>query len=374
MQTRNSALGTCIIFAAMGGFVLLLRHDVRRLETSLNAVETELSQTRAQAKADAVLLDFRLNLAGQGEVFPAMTGSPTTDPAPMAHLEITNTAATPVAQYIEAEIPGWSRSVKQTEIVGPGETREVALQPPLLPSAFRNEEIRRERLEVSVTAVDGTTLFADSRPIVLHGGSDLFWGDKFKNVQVAARWVTPHDPAVLDLVSQARRHAPRGRLAGYGSSKTAPAAVRRDVRQQAEAVFQAMSESGISYVNSLFVMGEHLDRAQRVRLPRETLALKSANCMDVSVAFASAMENLGLQPLLVIVPGHAYAGVRLDRSGGDVLYLDLTVLPDGSFERAVARARGWREKTPPERMLVVDVVAARSLGLYPLVAEASPAS
>ncbi|HEX5042315.1 MAG TPA: hypothetical protein VFV75_05390 [Candidatus Polarisedimenticolaceae bacterium] len=367
-------MGTCIIFAAMGGFVLLLRHDVRRLETSLNAVETELAQARAQAKADAVLLDFELQLPGRGELFPAMTGAPGTDAAPLARLEITNGAATPVAQFIEAEIPGWSRPVKQREIVGPRETREVTLQPPLLPSAFKNEEIRRERLEVSVTGVDGNTLFADSRPILLHGGSDLLWGDKLKNVQVAARWVTPHDPAVLDLVSRARRHAPRGRLAGYGSGKADPAAVRRHVRQQAEAVFDAMSESGISYVNSLFVMGEYLDRAQRVRLPRETLALKSANCMDVSVAFASAMENLGLQPLLVIVPGHAYAGVRLDRSGDDVLYLDLTVLPDGSFARAEARARAWQAKTPPERVRVVDVAAARSLGLYPLVAEASPAS
>jgi hypothetical protein len=337
-------------------------------------MEKELSQARAQAKADAALLDFRLDLTGRGELFPAMTGSAASESAPLARLEITNTAATPVAQFIEAEIPGWSRPVKQREIVGPGETREVPLQPPLLPSALRNEEIRRERLEVHVTGVDGTTLFADSRPILLHGGSDLLWGEKFKNVQVAARWVTPHDPAVLDLVSQARRHAPRGRLAGYGSAKTDPAAVRRHVRQQAEAVFQAMSDSGISYVNSLFVMGEYLDRAQRVRLPRETLSLKSANCMDVSVAFASAMENLGLHPLLVIVPGHAYAGVRLDRSGDDVLYLDLTVLPDGSFQRAVARARAWQDKTPPERVRVVDVAAARSLGLYPLVAEASPAS
>jgi hypothetical protein len=374
MQTRHSALGTCIIFAAMGGFVLLLRHDVRRLENSLSAVETQLSEARAQQKADAVLLDFRLDLPGRGELFPAMSGSSDADGPPLARLEITNSAATPVAQYIEAEIPVWSRPLKQTEIVGPRETRAVTLQPPLLPSALRNEEIRRERLEVSVTAVDGTTLFADSRPILLHGGSDLLWGDKFKNAQVAARWVTPHDPAVLDLVSQARRHVPRGRMAGYGSSKTDLAVTRQHVRQQAEAVFDAMSESGVSYVNSLFVMGEYLNSAQRVRLPRETLALKSANCMDVSVAFASAMENLGLQPLLVIVPGHAYAGVRLDRAGEDVLYLDLTVLPDGSFERAVSRARAWREKTPPERVLVVDVSAARSAGLYPLVAEASPAS
>ena len=374
MQTRASAMGMCIVSAAMGGLVLLLRHDVQRLETSLNAVETELSQTRAQAKADAVLLDFRFDVMGRGEVFPAMTGSPAGDGGPLARLEITNTAATPVAQFIEAEIPGWSRPLKQTEIVGPGETRQVPIQPSLLPAALRNEEIRTERLEVSVTGVDGSKLFADSRPILLHGGSDLFWGQAFQNAQVAARWVTPHDPAVLDLISQARQFAPRGRLAGYGSSGTDPESVRRHVREQAEAVFQAMSGSGISYVNSLFVMGEHLDRAQRVRLPRETLALKTANCMDVSVAFASAMENLGLQPLLVIVPGHAYAGVRLNRDGDDVLYLDLTVLPDGSFERAIARARGWRDKTPPERLLVVDVGAARSLGLYPLVAETSSPS
>ena len=362
----------CIVFAAMGSFILLLRHDVARLQTSMTTMETELSQARAQAKADAVLLDFRLDLPGRGELFPAMT--PSTDAGPLARLEITNTAATPVAQYIQAEIPGWSRPLQQTEIVGPGETRKVTLQPPLLPAAFRNEEIRSERLQVSVTGVDGATLFADSRPVLLHGGSDIYWGNGFENAAVAARWVTPHDPAVLDLVSQARRHAPRGRLAGYGSSQTDPAEVRRHVREQAEAVFAALRESGISYVNSLSVMGEYLKQAQRVRLPRETLALRSANCVDVTVAFASAMENLGLQPLLVLVPGHAYAGVRLTRDGDDVLYLDLTVLPDGSFAGAVARARSWREKTPPDRVSIVDVVAARSLGLYPLVADASSPS
>ncbi len=56
-----------------------------------------------------------------------------------------------------------------------------------------------------------------------------------------------------------------------------------------------------------------MGQAQPIRLPHETLALASANCMDVSVAFASAAENIGLQPLVVIVPGHALAGVRRRR-------------------------------------------------------------
>lgn len=84
------------------------------------------------------------------------------------------------------------------------------------------------------------------------------------------------------------------------------------------------------------------------------------------MAFASALENLGLQPLVVIVPGHAFAGVRLERNSDRVLYLDLTALPNGSFEAAGARARGWLDKTPKEQALVVDVAAARTLGVYPL--------
>jgi hypothetical protein len=89
--------------------------------------------------------------------------------------------------------------------------------------------------------------------------------------------------------------------------------------------------------------------------------------MDVSVAFASAMENLGLQPLIVILPSHAVAGVRLGRGGADVLYLDLTVLPRGSFDTAGKQAAAWLGKTPPEKTLVVDVAATRVLGIYPLV-------
>lgn len=88
--------------------------------------------------------------------------------------------------------------------------------------------------------------------------------------------------------------------------------------------------------------------------------------MDVSVAFASAMENLGLQPIVVIVPGHAFVGVRLGPGALDVLYLDLTVLPHGSFESAEARARQWLRKTSRNDLLVVDVAAARVLGIYPL--------
>src|SRR5207253_2149266 len=138
------------------------------------------------------------------------------------------------------------------------------------------------------------------------------------------------------------------------------------VRDEARAVFEAMRHLGISYVDSLFTFGNFSGEAQRVRLPRETLNQSSANCVDVSVAFASAMENLGMDPVIVIVPGHAFAGVRLARDARETLYLDLTVLPEGSFQRAISRAGYWLKKTPANQQLAIDISAARALGIYPI--------
>lgn len=138
------------------------------------------------------------------------------------------------------------------------------------------------------------------------------------------------------------------------------------MRAQTAAIFQALRHSGVSYVTSIYTFGDFSGAAQRIRLPQETLTLDTANCIDVSVAFASAVENLGMDPAIVIVPGHAFAGVRLGREAQDWLYLDLTVLPRGTFQQALARAEHWLKKTPPSQVLMVDVAAARALRIYPI--------
>lgn len=121
-----------------------------------------------------------------------------------------------------------------------------------------------------------------------------------------------------------------------------------------------------SYVSSIFTFGNYAGEAQRIRLPKETLSLNNANCMDVSVAFASAMENLGMEPVIVIVPGHAFAGVRVGPQSPEVLYLDLTVLPKGSFHDASRRTQYWLKKTPTDQSITVEIAAARALGVYPM--------
>jgi len=73
-----------------------------------------------------------------------------------------------------------------------------------------------------------------------------------------------------------------------------------------------------------------------------------------------------MKPVIVIVPGHAFTGVRLGPNSQDILYLDLTVLPRGTFAAAESRAQAWLKRTPQSEVLTVDIGAARALGIYPM--------
>lgn len=313
-----------------------------------------------------LLVRYQLELPGRGEIFPALYAGNVMDYWPVAVLTIANTSSQPVTQHVSAEVQGWSSRSESSTIVAPRETRKVLIRPELLPRAYDNSELRHATLRVEVSTPGIGRVFSRVRPVFLHSASDFYWGDRFSNAQFIARWVTPHDGSVQRLVADARRFLPNGRFPGYNDLARAKRTPDRTVPNQARAVFEALRRSGISYVSSIFTFGSLPELSQRIRLPRETLFLNTANCIDVSVAFASAMENIGLKPVIVIVPGHAFVGVKTAPDSSENLYLDLTVLPKGTFTQAIARAQTWMKKTPADKVLTVDVAAVRALGIYPL--------
>ena len=343
--------------------------------------------------ASPLQVHYQIDLPGRGEIFPALAAGNPADYWPVALLTITNASDRPLIQTISAEIPGWSTRAQQTIVLGAYTTQRLDINPDLLPRAYDNREFRRASLEVHVRGPQDVADNIQQRPLFIHSASDLYWGRRFSNAQFIARWVSPQNAAVIRLVASAKKYVPNGRLPGYNSDPQANGSQKTDsqkkdsqktdsqskhsqskyqenealqVRRHARAIFEALKKSGISYVSSIFTFGDFSAEAQRVRLPEETLTLSIANCVDVSVAFASAIENLGMDPAIVIVPGHAFAGVRLGRNTQDRLYLDLTVLPKGSFEQAIARAQHWLDKIPADQVIVVDIAAARALRIYPI--------
>lgn len=366
ISEKTTRILALTFFATSVSLAVALAGTLRYVYSWEPAEPEPVRASDARPPVSPLLVTYQLDVPGRGEIFPALASGQASEYWPVAVLTLVNSSERPVVQTVSAEVLNWSRRTQQTLVVPAGQTRKVNLTPELLPRAFDNQEIRRATLEVRASGPESAAEYAQTRPVYLHSAYDLYWGRKFANAQWVARWVTPHDPAVLRLISDARRYIARGRMPGYDRSARTPKVQEAMVRAQALAVFRALQRSGLSYVNSVFTFGNYIGQAQRIRLPRETLSLSSANCMDVSVAFAAAMENLGLNPVIVIVPGHAFTGVRLAPNSSQVLYLDLTVLPRGSFEQAIARAQSWLRKVKPQEVLTVDVAAARVLGIYPM--------
>lgn len=96
--------------------------------------------------------------------------------------------------------------------------------------------------------------------------------------------------------------------AGYGS--------KQEVLRQMQVIFEVIQEEQISYCYP----PANWDRGQRVRMPGFTLANKLGCCIDMAVLYASCLEAASLNPLVMILHGHAVAGCWLK---------------DASFEKTV---------------------------------------
>src|SRR5262249_29128158 len=145
-----------------------------------------------------------------------------------------------------------------------------------------------------------------------HGWADLS--------RYLGAFVTPNTPSVIAFLRQVADHHPDQRLVGYQGDAAA-------VEPQVKAVFEALRKAGITYINSVIAFSPDDGTAtQRVRLPRQSLADREANCIDGTVLFASLLEAASLNPAIIVVPGHAFLGWESWRRSDVWHYLETTLI------------------------------------------------
>jgi hypothetical protein len=169
-------------------------------------------------------------------------------------------------------------------------------------------------------------------------------------------------------------------MVGYqGASTLAQGA--EIVRAQAQAIFATLKqEANLIYINSALNMGRQAGQVtQRVRLPSEILAAGgSANCIDGTVLFASLLELASLEPVVVLVPGHAFVGWRIWHEVNQYEFLETTMIGSSDFASAQqvgqqeyeeALAKGYFSRglfNPGGFARLVDTAACHMKGILPL--------
>lgn len=174
--------------------------------------------------------------------------------------------------------------------------------------------------------------------------------------------MTPNASSLTGFLREAARNHPEGRLVGYQGSEA-------DVEPQVKAVFDALKNTAeITYVNSVIDFNPDQGfSTQRVRLPRESLADKEANCIDGTVLFASLLEGISMNPAIVLVPGHAFLAWETWEHSETWRYLETTMIGSSEFEPACASAEktaaGYRQR---QQFSLLSLSELRAAGITPM--------
>lgn len=287
---------------------------------------------------------------------------------PLVTVELKNESFEDRRLRVRTLIEGLSAESLKSVKLEANETRTLPFLPTLFPERTRFIcQVQRATLQVQVDDLDdGKILSFNSHTLTLLARSSCIWRTRDASGEwrdlghYFGAWITPHVPAVLQLLPKAAKKLEEGGLGLY----------RRDsnrVNEQVGALYNTLAEEGLTYVNSLlhFGLGQD-DRGQRVRLPTESLRDKAANCLDGTLLLASLLEAATLRPAIAIYPGHALLAWEQPREGRRSYgYVETTMLGSHSFE--AARQVGEQQAQDHQALMqVYEVAEIRRRGIWPM--------
>jgi hypothetical protein len=271
-----------------------------------------------------------------------------------------------------SEWSAWSK----TEVVFPGQTVVDPFRPIIDPAkvqALTSAAPADVLYEYEYTKADGKVVRdGDSeRTKVLPMNEGVFsdlpitdrsaWVEVFKDAPVVlAMFVSAKDPVIQDAAALVSRS-----IGGRGASLSDENAVKF-----AQALY-ALMRANVSYETT---PGAVIDGRlhQDLKYGRDVLRTRAGTCVNTSIFFASVAEAAGLRPFIVLVPGHAYAGVKLPRSGKP-FFVETTGCGDGKMgprgltfaQAADLAARQFERDQKRGLMVLVDIGLLRALGMTP---------
>jgi hypothetical protein len=136
-----------------------------------------------------------------------------------------------------------------------------------------------------------------------------------------AAYVNEQHPYLDKVLREALNGGVVDSFTGYQSKDKA------EVYRQVYALWHALSQRDLRYSDITTTSAESDSVAsQHVRLIDESINNAQANCVDGSVLLASLLRKIGIEPVLVMVPGHCYLAFWLDEEGKEIAALETTLL------------------------------------------------
>jgi hypothetical protein len=171
----------------------------------------------------------------------------------------------------------------------------------------------RERVKSTVytkVTCDGRVAHEATRRVTLIPVDE--WVDDTNNNPWLPSFVLPRDPAILKIVTSARRYLigirddPAAGFDGYQSVDAEAEDSSEGVDAQIRAIWTALvNDYRLQYINP---PPAYSKRNQRLRSPSDIVGSGSGTCIDLALLLASCLEYIDIYPVLVLHTEHAFVG------------------------------------------------------------------
>lgn len=241
-----------------------------------------------------------------------------------------------------------------------------------------------EKREISITfsvMVDNQVVCQQRHTVQLLPKNQ--WGGEIHMPELLGAFVTPNTEYTNYLIKKSsallEKYHGDSRLDGYQSQN------RQSPWRVAAALWSVISEDDITYCQppASFAKG-----GQKIRLSHDIAKNRLSTCLDTALLFASCLEQAGLNPIVVLLEGHALVGLWLinhsftsltltdpaelrNRLGlSDCILFETTLATSStqiSFEKAIREGKRRVSEAEEEAFIyAIDIKQARSRNIHPL--------
>ena len=225
---------------------------------------------------------------------------PTYAQEPLGTVEVVNESTEPREITLHCNLPDLLRQpFAEQVLLPPHSSREIALHLALDPAIVQLQGTLSVRAEVELEFAQGEQIaaFKGDPELTVHGRGALRWDQ----VGRAAAFITPKDARVAAFA--------RPGLVAFEEQIKAYGRPLANLTR-AMVLFEALKAHGLRYLadaNSPYAKASADQQAvDHIQYPAELLQSKSGDCDDLTVLYASLLENAGIATALVDYPGHIF--------------------------------------------------------------------
>jgi len=219
--------------------------------------------------------------------------------------------------------------------------------------------------------IDGADVGTKTKTLRVRSVNDVPYARKSDNGSyqrmewMFAAFVNENHPWIDPLLREALQ---TGRVKSFSGYQVNP----QEVVRQVDAIWAALQRRKITYSSITTASGtSDAVLSQHVRFLTESVRNQQANCIDGTVLFASILRKIGIDPVIVLVPGHAYLGFYVDAAHKQAAYVETTMIGTSTFQQALAAGTQNMQKYGPlfghdPRAVFLRVAEARQSGIMPI--------